>query len=139
MSRTAPVARSRALRCAIMSAVALRRRLLNAAIAVAAVSGLAIGDGSQAPAPPPAAPPPAIDPKGAAVEQTAPGSKAAAELVDSFDGLGFGFEGPQGQFTGGSPSDSSLAAGPDHIVQIVNSRLAIFTKKGSKYDTTGRV
>jgi hypothetical protein len=122
-----------------MPAAAFGRRLLNVVVAVAALSGLAIGDGSQAPPPPPPAPPPAIDPKGAAIEQTSPGSKAAAELVASFDGLGFGFEGPQGQFTGGSPSDSSLAAGPDHLVQIVNSRLAIYTKKGSKYDTTGRV
>ena len=38
-----------------------------------------------------------------------------------------------------NPSDNSLAVGPDHIVQIVNSRMAIFTKKGKKYDTTGQV
>jgi hypothetical protein len=73
------------------------------------------------------------------VEQTAPGPKPSAELVDSFDGLGVGFEGPQGTFAGRSPSDSSLAAGPDHVVQIVNSRLAIYTKKGARYDTTGKV
>jgi hypothetical protein len=28
--------------------------------------------------------------------------------------------------------------GPDHIVQTVNSRMAIFTKKGATYDVTGR-
>ena len=28
---------------------------------------------------------------------------------------------------------------PEHIVQIVNSQMAIFTKKGKKFDTTGRV
>ena len=28
---------------------------------------------------------------------------------------------------------------PDHIVQIVNSRIAIFTKKGKQFDTTGKV
>jgi len=29
--------------------------------------------------------------------------------------------------------------GPDHIVQIVNSRMAIFTKKGSQFETTGHI
>jgi hypothetical protein len=91
------------------------------------------------PPPPPPAPPPAISPAGAAVEQTVPGPKKAAVLVASFDGLGIGFEGPQGTYAGRSPSDSSLAVGPDHVVQIVNSRMAIFTKKGSRYDTTGKV
>ena len=62
-----------------------------------------------------------------------------AELVASFDGLGVGFEGPHGPSTGGNPSDNSLAVGPDHIMQTVNTRLAIFTKKGKKYDTTGTV
>ena len=38
-----------------------------------------------------------------------------------------------------NPSDNSLAVGPDHIVQIVNSRMAIFTKKGKRFDTTGQV
>ena len=38
-----------------------------------------------------------------------------------------------------NPSDNSLAVGPDHIVQIVNSRMAIFTKKGKRFDTTGKV
>src|SRR5439155_13463209 len=36
-------------------------------------------------------------------------------------------------------SDNSLAVGPDHIIQTVNSRTAIFTKKGKTFDTTGRV
>ncbi len=100
-------------------------------LAVAAVA-------PQPPVPPPVSPP-VITAKGAAVEQTAPGTRPPAELVASFDGLGVGFEGPQGTFTGRSPSDSSLATGPNHVVQIVNSRLAIYTKKGSRYDTTGRV
>ena len=60
-------------------------------------------------------------------------------LVTSFDGLGVGFEGPQAPSPGRNPSDNSLAVGPDHIVQTVNTRLAIFTKKGKKYDTTGKV
>ena len=47
--------------------------------------------------------------------------------------------GPAGHGEFRNPSDNSLAVGPDHIVQIVNSRMAIFTKKGSRFDTTGRV
>ena len=73
------------------------------------------------------------------VEQTSPGTRPAAALGDSFDGLGIGFDGPHGKAEGRNPSDNGLAVGPDHIVQTVNSRLAIFTKKGRKYDTTGRV
>jgi hypothetical protein len=88
----------------------------------------------------PPAPPPITAPAGAgAVEQRAPGSKAPAEFVASFDGLGAGFEGPQGTAAVRNPSDNSLAVGPDHIVQTVNSRMAIFTKKGSRFDTTGTV
>jgi hypothetical protein len=75
----------------------------------------------------------------AAVEQTAPGTKPPAVLVQRFDGLGVGFEGPQGTAAGRNPSDNGLAVGPDHIVQIVNSRMAIFTKKGKRFDTTGKV
>jgi hypothetical protein len=73
------------------------------------------------------------------IEQTSPGTRPAATLVESFDGLGVGFDGPHGKSEGRNPSDNSLAVGPDHIVQTVNSRLAIFTKKGKKFDTTGRV
>ncbi len=85
------------------------------------------------------APAPVITKEGAAVEQTSPGTKPPAVLVDSFDGLGVGFEGPQGTYTGRSPSDTSIAVGPDHVVHIVNSRLAVFTKKGARYETTGKV
>jgi hypothetical protein len=73
------------------------------------------------------------------VEQTTPGKRAAPTTVASFDGLGVGFVGPQGSATLRSPSDNSLAVGPNHIVQIVNSRMAIFTKRGTKFDTTGRI
>ena len=76
---------------------------------------------------------------GAAVEQTAQGSRPSAMLLESFDGLGFGFEGPQGKANVRNPSDNTLAVGPDHIVQIVNSRMAVFTKKGKRFDATGRV
>ncbi len=72
------------------------------------------------------------------IEQTAPGTRPPAELVASFDGLGEQFVGPQGTATGRNPSDNSVAVGPDHIVQIVNSRMAIFTKKGRRFSETGR-
>src|SRR5687768_15704996 len=77
--------------------------------------------------------------EGAKVEQRAQGEGPAPVLLASFDGLGAGFKGPHGTSTGGNPSDNSLAVGPDHIVQTVNSKIAIFTKKGAKFDTTGRV
>jgi hypothetical protein len=73
------------------------------------------------------------------VEQTTPGDRPPPPIVASFDGLGVGFMGPQGTATGRNPSDNSLAVGPDHIVQIVNSRMAIFTKKGARFDSTGLV
>ena len=40
------------------------------------------------------------------------GTKPAATLVESFDGLGVGLQGPHGTFTGRNPSDNSLAVGP---------------------------
>ncbi|MCR4375848.1 MAG: hypothetical protein NUW22_13460 [Acidobacteria bacterium] len=76
---------------------------------------------------------------GAKIEQRQPGDEPAAVLAASFDGLGVGFDGPHGPSPGRNPSDNSLAVGPDHIVQVVNSKFAIFTKKGAKFDTTGRV
>ena len=71
------------------------------------------------------------------VEQRTPGGRPAATLVASFDGLGLGFNGPQGTATVRNPSDNSLAVGPDHIVQVVNSRMAIFSKQGRRYPSTG--
>ena len=75
----------------------------------------------------------------AEVEQTTPGTRPPPTLVESFDGLGFGFQGPHGPATGRNPSDNSLAVGQNHIVQTVNSRLAIFSKRGELFDTTGDV
>ena len=75
----------------------------------------------------------------ASIEQVSQGSKPAPQLVESFDGLGVGFQGPQGTYDGRNPSDNSLAVGPDHIVQTVNTRVAIFTKAGKKYRKTGDV
>jgi len=80
-----------------------------------------------------------MPPGSAAVEQTTFGTKPPATLVASFDGLGVGFTGPQGTTNLRNPSDNTLAVGPNHIVQIVNTRMAIFTKKGARYDTTGLV
>lgn len=85
-------------------------------------------------------PPVMKSPSGAAaVEQRSQGALPGAELVASFDGLGAGFEGPQGAVALRNPSDNSLAVGPDHIMQTVNTRMAIFTKKGKRFDTTGKV
>jgi hypothetical protein len=86
--------------------------------------------------PAPEAPLPAL---GTAVEQRAQGTRPPATLVASFDGLGDGFVGPHGTAHVRNPSDNSLAVGPDHIVQTVNTRLAIFTKRGQRFDTTGKV
>ena len=88
----------------------------------------------------PIVPPVITTPAGSgAVEQTSHGEKPPAALVASFDGLGVGFEGPQGTATLRNPSDNSLAVGPDHIVQTVNSRMAIFTKQGKRFESTGKV
>ena len=81
----------------------------------------------------------AVPPGSDAVEQTTFGTKPPATLVASFDGLGVGFTGPQGTANLRNPSDNTLAVGPNHVVQIVNTRMAIFTKKGAQYDTTGLV
>jgi len=76
---------------------------------------------------------------GAPVEQRTQGRRAPAQLVESFDGLGAGFEGPQGKANVRNPSDNSLAVGPDHIFQTVNTRVAIYTKKGQRFHQTGKV
>ena len=83
--------------------------------------------------------PPPVPAAGAAVEQRFQGTRASAALVESFDGLGVGFEGPQGKANVRNPSDNSLAIGPDHVFQIVNTRVAIYTKKGKRYNETGKV
>jgi hypothetical protein len=75
---------------------------------------------------------------GQSVEQTSNGSQPPPRLIAQFDGLGAGFEGPQGIATFRNPSDNSLAVGPHHVVQVVNSRMAIFTKQGRRFKETGR-
>jgi hypothetical protein len=99
----------------------------------------ALYDQEQNPTPPP---PPTITAAGAAVEQTSQGPQPSVPVLDSFDGLGAGFKGPQsgqGPAFFRNPSDNSLAVGPDHIVQIVNTRIGVYTKKGARYDNTGTV
>jgi len=111
--------------------------------AIATIVALSLSDSRSAARQNPAAPitPPVMtSPSGAAaVEQLSQGAQPGATLVASFDGLGVGFEGPQGAAALRNPSDNSLAVGPDHIMQTVNTRMAIFTKKGKRFDTTGKV
>ncbi len=88
------------------------------------------GNAQQNP-PAPIMPPVISVPPGAAkVEQTTQGTQPAATLAASFDGLGAGFTGPHGSANLRNPSDNSLAVGPNHIVQTVNTRMAVFDKQG---------
>lgn len=117
------------------------------------------GRGARPTPPPPVIPtPPDISAAGAAVEQTQQGPRPALVPVASFDGLGNGFVGiPEDEaeppaadaqaqgFGRGGPRgarggiDISLAVGPDHIVEILDGNMAVFTKKGKKYPTTGKL
>src|SRR6185503_3331849 len=63
----------------------------------------------------------------APVVQTTQGTKAALALLDHFDGIP----------GNGDPSDLSLAVGPNHIVEVVNWQMAVYTKKGAMYPMTG--
>jgi hypothetical protein len=77
----------------------------------------------------------------ASVEQTSQGSRPALAVLESFDGLGFGVApgpGSNNPPTPRNPSDNSLAVGPNHILQVVNSQLAVFSKRGAAFETTGR-
>ena len=119
------------------------KRLIGPIVLAAGLAALsstsAAMSAAQQPAPTTAPAATGIPTGAAAVEQIAPGSGPSARLVIAFDGLGAGFVGPQGEATLRNPSDNSLAVGRDHIVQTVNSRLAIFTKRGATFDSTGRV
>ncbi|HYW71701.1 MAG TPA: hypothetical protein VE961_11740 [Pyrinomonadaceae bacterium] len=104
---------------------------------LAPVSDLS-ADPQQTPTPLPT-PPDMTSPAGAAaVEQKSQGNRPAAAVAASFDGLGVGFKGPQGAATLRNPSDNSLAVGPDHIFQIVNVRMAVYTKQGKRFKETGK-
>jgi hypothetical protein len=115
----------------------------------AAQAGGRAGGPPKIPPPPPA---PEISAAGAAVEQTIQGTRAALEPLAGFDGLGEGFTGhefpgaanateanagPGGGRRGGI--DISLAVGPNHIFEILDSNMAVFTKKGKKYAATGKL
>jgi hypothetical protein len=76
---------------------------------------------------------------GEKIEQHAQGTRSAPVIFASFGGLGADFVGPQGNAVLRSPADNSLAVSRDYIVQTVNSRMAIYTKKGALFDTTGKV
>jgi hypothetical protein len=109
----------------------------SAAVAIVVAAGV-----EQAPEPPAPTPyvAPLVPPAAAAIEQTSPGKEPGVVLVDSFDGLGLGFSGPQGVANVRNPSDNSLAVGPNHIVQTVNGAgMAIFSRKGKKFGTSGTV
>ena len=72
----------------------------------------------------------------APVEQTAHGPRPALPILDAFDGLGV--DRHAGDAPPRNPSDNSLAVGPDHLVQTVNSQIAVFTKRGARFETSGR-
>src|SRR5262249_44466589 len=55
------------------------------------------------------------------IEQTTPGKRPPGPIVASCDGLG-----------GRNPSDNTLAVGPRHVFQIVNSQMAVYTKTGER-------
>jgi len=64
--------------------------------------------------------------------QRSAGPFAAPPTLLNFEGLGQGFSGPQGSFSVASaPPDPNTAVGPNHIVETVNTDLAVFNKAGT--------
>jgi hypothetical protein len=65
------------------------------------------------------------------------GGAAAAPLLAptttaNFEGIGQGFTGPSGTFVVNSaPPDNNGAVGPNHVVEIVNTDFAVFSKTGT--------
>ena len=71
-------------------------------------------------------PDPLLAPTGTAPTRLAPAT------LRNFDGIGQGFTGPAGTFTVNSaPPDTNAAVGPNHIVETVNTDLAVFNKAGT--------
>jgi hypothetical protein len=115
-------------------AVVIHPAVESRAVRDGAIKGPGTGLGTAVPVPPEARntraprvveilpPPPAPDigKAGAAIEQTTQGTRAAIAPLVSFDGLGGGRGG----------IDISLAVGPDHVFQILNGNMAVFTKQG---------
>jgi len=63
-----------------------------------------------------------------------PGAPAflAPATIANFDGVGNGFTGPAGTFVVNSaPPDTNGAVGPNHIVEVVNTDFAVFSKTGT--------
>ena len=92
---------------------------------------------------PPQPPAPEIGREAAAVEQTAQGDRPPVPIAASFDGLGEAFH--ESSFKNADTAgrrggiDISLAVGPDHIFEILDGNMAVFTKKGKKYPETGKL
>ncbi|HSP72620.1 MAG TPA: hypothetical protein VLN26_09645 [Gaiellaceae bacterium] len=77
-------------------------------------------------------PSPAASTTGDPVVQSTAGTAAAPSISTNFEGIGQGFSGPQGTFTVNSaPPDPNSAVGPNNIVEVVNSALAVFNKSGT--------
>jgi hypothetical protein len=56
----------------------------------------------------------------------------APTLSNNFEGIGQGFTGPAGTFVVNSaPPDNNGAVGPNHVVEIVNTDFAVFSKTGT--------
>ena len=67
------------------------------------------------------------------IQQLSQGARPPTPVLASFDGLGVGMTpgpGTDDPPVPRQPSDNSLAVGPNHVFQIVNSQLAIFDKQG---------
>src|SRR4030095_12209989 len=57
---------------------------------------------------------------------------AAPSTITTFEGIGQGFTGPAGTFVVNSaPPDTNGAVGPNHVVEVVNTDLAVFSKAGT--------
>src|SRR5215813_10147088 len=105
------------------------------------------GRGANPPQFPPPPPSPEISPAAALIEQTSHGDRPAIPAIAGFDGLGEGFTGrkfPGAQeatsnIGGRGGIDISLAVGPNHIFEVLNGSMAIFSKKGKKFAETGNL
>jgi hypothetical protein len=66
------------------------------------------------------------------VIQSSPGQAAIPAIGTGFEGVGQGFTGPAGTFdVQYAPPDPNSAVGPNHIMEVVNTDLAIFNKSGT--------
>jgi hypothetical protein len=74
--------------------------------------------------------PPSALAASAVSEQTWPGARPPLPVVASFDGIGADLH--ASATPPRNPSDNSLAVGPDHVMQTVNSEVAVFTKAGAR-------